>query len=104
MGERTALPAELLCDSEAALRRAADLLADLGVDGHGGEAGPDDAASPLRGLGEELRLLREQIDECAAEIVWHLHEAGALVHDIEKRLARVAAAAERFGAVAPPSA
>jgi len=99
MGGRTALPAELLSDSEAALRRAADLLADLGVDGHDDGAVAGDAV-PLFDLREELRRLREQIDECATEIAWCLHEASALVHDLEKRLARATAAAERFAAPA----
>nr|PZN89670.1 MAG: hypothetical protein DIU52_11990 [bacterium] len=102
MTERRPLPAELLRDSEAALRRAADLLADFGVDGDGdASAAPRGGTSPLRGLNEELRQLRAQIDDCAVEIVWHLHEAGALVHDLEKRLARVAAATERFAGTAP---
>ena len=100
MGERTILPAQLLCDSEAALRRAADLLADLGVDGHDDAAVACDDAAPLTDLREELSHLRQQIDECAAEIAWCLHEASALVHDLEKRLARVAAVAERFAAPA----
>ncbi len=101
MGGRGALPVELLGDSEAALRRAADLLAHLGVDGHADVAADCDDTAPLLDLSEELRLLRAQIDECAAEVAWSLHEAGTLVQNLEKRLARIAAAAGRAAALAP---
>lgn len=107
MREQAALPAELLGDSEAALRRAADLLAGLGAD-HGSDhddaALDSDDATRLLGLSEELRRLREDLDDSAAEVAWCLHEARTLVHDLEKRIARIArfaASAEHATAPAP---
>lgn len=99
MRERAAIPPEVLGDSEAALRRAADFLAGLTADGHDdAAAAAAGGANGLLGLSEDLRRLREQLDDSAAEVAWCLHEARSLVDDLEKRLsriARLAAAAER---------
>jgi len=91
MSARTAVPAELLGDSEATLRRAADLLASLAGEEHDGAATDCGAASSLVRFSQDLRRLGEQIDGSAAEIAWCLHEARSVLRDLEKRLARLAA-------------
>jgi hypothetical protein len=103
------VPIELLDDSEAALRRAEGLLADLGgamPDGsasHGDGPIPDDlvAARGLVGLGEDLRRVRVEIDRATGEIAWCLSEARALLDHLQRRVERVARLAE---AAAPSAA
>jgi hypothetical protein len=102
------VPIELLDDSEAALRRAEGLLAELGgfvQDGctpHRDGPAPDAAiaARGLAGLGEDLRRVRVEIGRATGEIAWCLSEARALLDHLQRRVERVARLAE---AAAPPA-
>jgi hypothetical protein len=93
------VPIELLDDSEAALRRAEGLLADLGASPPDGSASngasrPPDAALAARRLGEDLRRVRVEIDRATGEIAWCLSEARALLDHLQRRVERVARLAE----------